>query len=766
MVFSIVSLEMLDVFAITPTYTVSSDYKNSKYYGNLAALTLTGNQRSDVVRVALTQLGYHEGNSERDFAGGNTSGSRNFVEYNRYHGKLDNNEGNGYSYGYYWCAAFSTWCAVQAGIPGSIVPTADGIGVSTQRLRSWFLDNAKYYTRGNYTPITGDYIFFKDAGASVRTTHVGLVLYVKGNTVYTIEGNAGGLDCVAIREYTLNNTYIVGYGVPNYKTGTEISLDLTNKSNPGEYVITASSLALRAGPGTSYTALGALPQAAVVQITEIDGNWGRLTYNGVTGWTSLSYAMPLSMPDITVTYDANGGTGAPDAQGKTSGVPIVLSSRIPTRPGYRFLGWSTSPTATKALYAAGGLFTSDTGVKLYAVWELESYVIQFVDHDGTLLQSKTYHYGNTVTPPASPSRPSDKAHRYEFTGWGKTVTPASAATVYTAQYQATPIGYSIVFCNDDGSVLQSSTYYYGNTPKAPDIPKKESDETYSYTFVGWGEPIGQVTGDKVYTAVYNKTYLEYLVTFADDRGIILSQQMYHYGDTVTPPEPPVKPSDENYDYLFLGWDKTVSEVHGVAFYTATYEKRPREYTVTFRDLNGDVLAQTPYHYGDTVTAPADPIRDPDEKYVYAFLGWSADGETVSALLPVTGDAAYTAVYEKTPVSYTVVFRDESGKIYASDTYHYGDTVRIPADPQKAPDATYTYRFDGWGEEVSTVTGDAVYVAQFVAERRDEGKRPIPPHLLSPGTDDNAIPVLGIAILAVSAVAIAALLIRLLKGRRG
>ena len=68
MVFSMLSQEILDVYAITPTYTVSTDYKNSKYYKNLVNLSLTGNQRSDVVRIALTQLGYHEGNSDADFS--------------------------------------------------------------------------------------------------------------------------------------------------------------------------------------------------------------------------------------------------------------------------------------------------------------------------------------------------------------------------------------------------------------------------------------------------------------------------------------------------------------------------------------------------------------------------------------------------------------------------------------------------------------------------------------------------------------------------
>ena len=768
MVFSLISLEILDVYAVTPTYAVSSDYKNSKYYDNLSALALTGNQRSDVVRIALTQLGYHEGNSTADFAGDNTKGSRNFVEYNRYHGRYDNNEGNGVSYGYYWCASFATWCAVQAGIPESIVPTkTNATGISTQRLRTWFLNHSRYYARGKYSPITGDYIFFKDADATVPTTHVGLVLYVKGDTVYTIEGNAGSLDCVALKEYSLSSSYIVGYGVPNYKTGTTVAIDLTNKSNPGEYVVTPASLALRSGPGTSYSALDGLPQTTIVQVTEVNGNWGKVNYNGTVGWISLSYAIPLSMPSITVTYDANGGTGAPSTQGKLPGKPILLSVQIPTRPGYRFLGWSTSPTATKALYAAGGSYTNDQSIKFYAVWEKETYVIQFADYDGKTLQSKTYQYGETVTPPAAPARQSDKTYHYTFAGWDKTVTKATAATVYTAKYDTKYIDYAIVFCDDDGTVLLSKSYHYNDTVTAPPVPKKASDETYSYTFIGWGEPITRVTGDKVYTAVYDKTYLNYLVTFSDENGLIISQEMYHYGDTVKQPAPPTKKSDEYYDYVFLGWDKEVSEVHGVAFYTATYEKHARQYDVTFRNADGTVLSEVQYTYAENVTPPADPTMATDEKYIYAFLGWSADGESVTTVLPVTGDTTYTAIYEKTPQTYTITFRDESGHVYTQSTYHYGDTVIPPATPQKAADAMYTYQFAGWSEPVAeTVTGDAVYVAQFTATPVEGEKRPGLNHILSPGTDESSIPVLGIAILAVSVVAIAAVLIHLLSRRRG
>jgi len=70
-----------------------------------------------------------------------------------------------------------------------------------------------------------------------------------------------------------------------------------------------------------------------------------------------------------ITYNANGGSGAPASQTKTYGQTLTLSSTKPTRSGYTFLGWSTSSTATKATYSAGGSFTTNANTTLYAVWQ-------------------------------------------------------------------------------------------------------------------------------------------------------------------------------------------------------------------------------------------------------------------------------------------------------------------------------------------------------------------------------------------------------------
>ena len=76
----------------------------------------------------------------------------------------------------------------------------------------------------------------------------------------------------------------------------------------------------------------------------------------------------LTGPTFTISYDANGGSGAPDAQTKTYGTTLNLSSTRPTRSGYTFQGWATSNTATTTAYQPNGNYTAEASVMLYAIW--------------------------------------------------------------------------------------------------------------------------------------------------------------------------------------------------------------------------------------------------------------------------------------------------------------------------------------------------------------------------------------------------------------
>ena len=164
----------------------------------------TGNQREDIIGVALTQLGNSTGN-KYTFGNGNVS----------------------------WCAYFVVWCARQAGIDSSIIAlngyaTADDLGVE---YRGRPADRSEEI---NYIPQRGDLIFFdwEDNGfcykspASFYGDHVGIVEYVAGGFVHTVEGNCGYMDgstgpesglCVRRRVFSLDSVDIKGYGIPNYQ---------------------------------------------------------------------------------------------------------------------------------------------------------------------------------------------------------------------------------------------------------------------------------------------------------------------------------------------------------------------------------------------------------------------------------------------------------------------------------------------------------------------------------------------------------------------
>lgn len=99
-------------------------------------------------------------------------------------------------------------------------------------------------------------------------------------------------------------------------------------------------------------------------------------YNGYTSYSSgtlssiCEFDWYPTLPTYSIQYNANGGQGAPSNQTKEYGTAVTLSTSIPTRENYNFVGWATSSTATTAAYQAGDSYTANAAVKLYAVWEL------------------------------------------------------------------------------------------------------------------------------------------------------------------------------------------------------------------------------------------------------------------------------------------------------------------------------------------------------------------------------------------------------------
>ena len=113
-----------------------------------------------------------------------------------------------------------------------------------------------------------------------------------------------------------------------------------------------------------------------------------------------------------VTYDANGGTDAPDSQIKYYDQFLVITAGVPKRQGYKFRGWGESPDATSAVLIPKATYYANANLKLYAIWEINTYTITLKAIGATNIPSSLMkNYDEDLVLP-TPVR-----SRYIFKGW-------------------------------------------------------------------------------------------------------------------------------------------------------------------------------------------------------------------------------------------------------------------------------------------------------------------------------------------------------------
>lgn len=385
--------------------------------------------------------------------------------------------------------------------------------------------------------------------------------------------------------------------------------------------------------------------------------------------------------------------------GEVIEIPENPSKQADMVGSYIFNGWDKNITVCD-------------GNKVYTATYITNYIdytITFKDWDNSIINTKTYHYGDVVTTPNDPIRAADYRYTYTFKSWDKEVVACAGDATYTATYNSTYIDYTVTFKNEDGSILSSDTYHYGESVVAPSTPSKAANNTYAYTFAGWDSEVVACNGNKTYTATYTPVYIEYTVVFKDWNGNKISSNEYHYGQTVTKPSNPTREADNTYTYEFAGWDKTITSCTESTVYTATYSFTYIDYEIIFKNYDGRILSSETYHYGEAVVVPEAPTKSADESYTYEFAGW--DSEVTACL----GNKTYTATFNPTNVEYTVVFKDWNGNVISSEIYHFGDEIVVPEAPSRNADNTYTYTFKNWGKTVAEIcVGDAEYTANYEA----------------------------------------------------
>ena len=115
-----------------------------------------------------------------------------------------------------------------------------------------------------------------------------------------------------------------------------------------------------------------------------------------------NYASVTTSSPYTVTYNANGGGGAPSATTKSHGINLPLSSTQPSRSGYLFTGWNTAANGSGTAYSSGSIYTGNADLTLYAQWSQSgnnSVEMASGTQDAShwSFSSGTANFGNTIT---------------------------------------------------------------------------------------------------------------------------------------------------------------------------------------------------------------------------------------------------------------------------------------------------------------------------------------------------------------------------------
>lgn len=165
------------------------------------------------------------------------------------------------------------------------------------------------------------------------------------------------LDITATNSVFVSGDGSIGSGTRNKVNGAQWGPVDTTQKTLTETTTTSTPVAYTTGSTTC---------TAVTPFSFTAPNGLTLTSPTATQFgTAPDLGTPAAYP---VTYNANGGEGAPAAQTKAHGEALTLSATVPTRIGYTFEGWATSVSGEVA-YAAGASYTTNAALNLYAVWK-------------------------------------------------------------------------------------------------------------------------------------------------------------------------------------------------------------------------------------------------------------------------------------------------------------------------------------------------------------------------------------------------------------
>ena len=271
--------------------------------------------------------------------------------------------------------------------------------------------------------------------------------------------------------------------------------------------------------------------------------------------------------------------------------------------GSNFVNWTENGDEVSA--DAEYSFTVTGNRELLANFEKQKFTVQFVNEDGTELQTSQVPYGETPAYTGeTPTKEATAEYTYTFAGWSPEITSVTGEATYTATFTETPVDYKLTW-KVDGESYRNETVPFGNTITKPDDPVKEG-----YTFE-WVDQIPETMPAQDVTINGEFTVIEYTATFVDENGETVEKVTFTVEtESITEPAVPEKAgyTGEWEEYTLAAGDITIRPVYkGIA---------------SVEIENFEEQSEIGYKEDKTFTAKADDLPEGAE------IHWFVNGEDV------------------------------------------------------------------------------------------------------------------------------------------
>lgn len=336
--------------------------------------------------------------------------------------------------------------------------------IGTLRVRSSYTDNNKYidFIPGGYVLRLSD-----DNGSSYTNTEF-------------VAASANLTETIWMTDITTISAALASRG--KYFVGLKASSDHVWAPNMSE-VANISSMGYKKDGGSSA------------------GSWGTGLGAGMRGkfriWAdncSKNWNAHF-VPYYHLSYDGNGAgaTNLPEAsddkscEGNDAARTVIVSSTVPTRDGYTFVGWNTSANGSGTTKSAGDNVVLTSDVVLYAQWR-QNFTVTYDLNGGAadpICSGGTYYVGQSVTVcSTTPTKTSSS-----FLGWkrldtdaavvgGSTFTMPSNNVTIQAQWET--VYFHIYYKEEDGTAIATD-----DVPQTAETTLRNQTPCVGYTFFGW-----------------------------------------------------------------------------------------------------------------------------------------------------------------------------------------------------------------------------------------------------------------------------------------